>query len=211
MAVSSPSPATFRETRVSLLRPPARAWGQPLAAKEGTRHQWAVVIPRFKKCFPVGALGDENIALKRLNHAPWADPMCPVGPRGCPSWHKCDVGSRQGPLAARAECDPDVTPGPRSGCSGRGGCRGLPGPQPGGSHPEGGGGGSDHAPQEAPGPGSVCPQPADAPLSAGITGHAVTIKPFSLSPGETYVVQASVGTSRCPPALLRGPSGFAFS
>lgn len=120
MAVSSPSPATFRETRVSLLRPPARTWGQPLAAKEGTRHQWAVVTPRFKKCFLAGALGDENIALKRLNHAPWADPMCPMGPRGRPSWHECGVGSRQGPLAARAECDPDVTPGSRSGCSGRG-------------------------------------------------------------------------------------------
>uniref|UniRef100_A0A8C0QMK2 Polycystin-1-like protein 1 n=1 Tax=Canis lupus familiaris TaxID=9615 RepID=A0A8C0QMK2_CANLF len=32
--------------------------------------------------------------------------------------------------------------------------------------------------------------------ASGITGHAVTIKPFSLSPGETYVVQASVASTR---------------
>jgi hypothetical protein len=46
-------------------------------------------------------------------------------------------------------------------------------------------------------------------FSIGITGPAVTIKPYSLSSGETYVLQASVGMSFGQPSLVWGnPKGF---
>ena len=59
----------------------------------------------------------------------------------------------------------------------------------------------------------VCPLPclqsfpvtaSVCPFSAGITGQTVTIKPFALSPGKTYVLQASVGMLRCQLDLVGG-------
>uniref|UniRef100_A0A8C0L6T0 Polycystin-1-like protein 1 n=1 Tax=Canis lupus dingo TaxID=286419 RepID=A0A8C0L6T0_CANLU len=85
-------------------------------------------------------------------------------------------------------------------------CESLPGADP-SSSPGGGQGDGDNllGPlRPAAGPALMVDWPK-APVgralfrsytASGITGHAVTIKPFSLSPGETYVVQASVASTR---------------
>lgn len=41
-------------------------------------------------------------------------------------------------------------------------------------------------------PGALTSGPCPS-FSVGITGQTVTVKPYSLSPGETYVLQAVVG------------------